>query len=334
MLNTLALALAGLVIGAIAGYVFARRGNRQASDAAAQLSNRSRDDVFSLVGRARESGTQVTTSATALAASSRELEATMSEQAASTNQVVASARAISSTARDLVATMDEVGSLSLAAATSADEGQAGLSRMSDTMRHMEEASRSISEKLEVINSRASNITGVVTAIAKVADQTNLLSLNAAIEAAKAGEAGEGFTVVAREIRRLADQTAVATLDIERMVREMQAAVSAGVMGMEKFSDEVKRSVQEVEKVGAQFTRIIEQVQALTPRFEAVTRGMETQSTGAGQISEAMVQLSEATVHTADGLRESRRAIEQLNAAAQDLEREFTALGRSGYAAQH
>jgi methyl-accepting chemotaxis protein WspA len=257
----------------------------------------------------------------------------MNEQAASTNQVVASARGISSTARDLVATMDEVSGLSKGAATSADEGQAGLARMSDTMRHMEDASRSISEKLEVINSRASNITGVVTAIAKIADQTNLLSLNAAIEAAKAGEAGEGFTVVAREIRRLADQTAVATLDIERMVREMQAAVAAGVMGMEKFSDEVKRSVNEVDKVSSQFTRIIEQVHALTPRFEAVTRGMDTQSTGAGQISESMVQLSEATRHTADGLRESRRAIEQLNAAAQALEREFSALGGPGYAVQ-
>jgi methyl-accepting chemotaxis protein WspA len=183
---------------------------------------------------------------------------------------------------------------------------------------MEEASRSISDKLETINGRASNITGVVTTIAKIADQTNLLSLNAAIEAAKAGEAGDGFSVVAREIRRLADKTAVATLDIERMVKEMQSAVSAGVMGMEKFSDEVKRAVREVEQVGAQFARIIEQVHALTPRFESVTRGMETQSVDAGNIRESMIQLNEATRHTADALRESRRAIDQLNAAAHNL----------------
>ena len=80
---------------------------------------------------------------------------------------------------------------------------------------------------------------VVTTITKVADQTNLLSINAAIEAEKAGEYGRGFLVVAREIRRLADQTAVATLDIENMVRHMQDAVSAGVMQMDKFSDEVR-----------------------------------------------------------------------------------------------
>src|SRR6266498_3148728 len=71
-----------------------------------------------------------------------------------------------------------------------------------------------------------------------ADQTNLLSLNAAIEAEKAGEHGRGFVVVATEIRRLADQSALATGDIEQIVKEMQSAVSAGVMGMDKFSEEV------------------------------------------------------------------------------------------------
>jgi methyl-accepting chemotaxis protein WspA len=282
------------------------------------------DRLVALVTRQRESGVQVASSTASLAASSKQLEATITEQAASTNQVVASARGISATAENLAATMGEVGGLSLEAASSADAGQAGLGRMSDTMRQMEEASRSISDKLETINGRASNITGVVTTIAKIADQTNLLSLNAAIEAAKAGEAGEGFSVVAREIRRLADKTAVATLDIDRMVREMQSAVSAGVMGMEKFTDEVNRAVREVEEVGRQFARIIEQVHGLTPRFEAVTRGMATQSVDAGRINESMSQLSDATRHTAEALRESRRAIDQLNAAAHDLiERELT-----------
>jgi hypothetical protein len=95
----------------------------------------------------------------------------------------------------------------------------------------------VNAKLAILNEKAGNINQVVVTIVKVADQTNLLSLNAAIEAEKAGEYGRGFAVVATEVRRLADQTAVATYDIEQMVREIQSAVSAGVMGMDKFSEE-------------------------------------------------------------------------------------------------
>jgi methyl-accepting chemotaxis protein WspA len=91
----------------------------------------------------------------------------------------------------------------------------------------------------------------------VADQTNLLSLNAAIEAANAGEYGHGFSVVAQEIRRLADQTAVATLDIEQMVTEMQAAVTGGVTEMEQFTRQVGHGVDAVQRVSAQLGQIIE-----------------------------------------------------------------------------
>ena len=92
------------------------------------------------------------------------------------------------------------------------------------MRQVMDAAGSINAKLAVLNEKAGNINQVVTTITKVADQTNLLSLNAAIEAEKAGEYGRGFAVVATEIRRLADQTAVATYDIEQMVKEIQSAV--------------------------------------------------------------------------------------------------------------
>src|SRR6267142_1952453 len=135
--------------------------------------------------------------------------------------------------------MDEVSHVAAAAAERAISGQGGLEVMDGAMRLLADSTTSIGSKLAVISERARNINVVVTTITKVADQTNLLSINAAIEAEKAGEAGLGFLVVAREIRRLADQTAVATLDIEQMVRHMQEAVSAGVMEMDKFNEDVR-----------------------------------------------------------------------------------------------
>ncbi|WP_026098295.1 HAMP domain-containing methyl-accepting chemotaxis protein [Kamptonema formosum] len=273
----------------------------------------------------KQSAIQITSSTTQISASSKELEAMMREQVASTNEVVATAKEIAATSGELVKTMDEVGEMAQGTATAAGAGQKDLVRMEAVMRQLGKATLSISSKLGVISEKANNINSAVTTITSVADRTNLLSLNAAIEAEKAGEYGLGFAVVAREIRRLADQTAVATLDIEQMVKEMQSAVSTGVMEMDKFSKEVMRSVKDVRNISGQLGQVIERVQALTPRFEEVNQGMEAQSAGALQISEAMVQLSEASSQTADSLREINRAIGQLNEAAQSLRREILAL---------
>ena len=185
-----------------------------------------------------------------------------------------------------------------------------------------QATSTISEKLSVISDRATNIGSVVTTITKVADQTNLLSLNAAIEAEKAGEAGRGFAVVAREIRRLADQTAVATLDIDNLVREMQSAVSSGVMEMDRFTEEVRRSVGDAAAVGEQFAAILEQIQTLSPRLAALHDGMQSQNVGEQQINEAMLQLVDIARRSADSLQDFHQSADQLNAAVTSLDSEL------------
>jgi methyl-accepting chemotaxis protein WspA len=276
-----------------------------------------------LIKQVQKSGVQIVTSATKIAASGKQLEATVNEQAASTNEVVATAKEIATTSRQLVKTMDEVSHMSEATTKEASGGQKELSRMEKTMGQLAGATSSISGKLGIISEKANNINSIITTITKVADQTNLLSLNAAIEAEKAGEYGMGFAVVAREIRRLADQTAVATLDIENMVKEMQSAVSTGVMEMDKFSKEVSRGIEDIRNISYQLAQIIQQVQSLTPRFDAVNRGMDAQSDGAQQISEAMLQLSEASMQTAEALREINGSISQLNEASQGLRQQIS-----------
>lgn len=281
--------------------------------------NRLADDLSELVGQVQRSGIQVNTAATEIAATAREQQSTANEIAATTAQIGATSKEISATSKELVKTMNEVSQVAEATADVAGSGQTAIGRMESTMRQIMDASGSITAKLAVLNEKTSNINSVVTTITKVADQTNLLSLNAAIEAEKAGEYGLGFAVVAMEIRRLADQTAVATYDIEKMVKEMQSAVAAGVMGMDKFSEEVRRGVEEIRQVSTQLAQIIHQVQTLTPRFQTVNEGMHAQATGAQQISETLTQLSEAASQTAESLRQSNLSIDQLNGAARGLQ---------------
>ncbi|MBD2414370.1 methyl-accepting chemotaxis protein [Nostoc calcicola FACHB-389] len=276
-----------------------------------------------LVRQVQQSGIQVTSSTTQIAASGKQLEATITEQVASTNEVTAAAKEIFATSKELVKTMEEVAGMSQATTTAANDSQKDLLRMEATMRQLAEATNSIAARLGVISEKANNINNIVVTITKVADQTNLLSLNAAIEAEKAGEYGLGFAVVAREIRRLADQTAVATLDIEQMVKQMQSSVSTGVMEMDKFAAEVGRSVEDVANISTQVGQIIQQIQYLAPRFEAVNQGTEIQSQGAQQISDAMVQLSSTSLQTADSLREINYAIAQLNQVSQGLRQEIS-----------
>jgi len=164
--------------------------------------------------------------------------------------------------------------------------------MGQTMQQLAAATGNVAERLAAINEKASSINAIVDTITKVADQTNLLSVNAAIEAEKAGESGRGFRVVAREIRRLADQTAAATLDIETTVRQMQTAVSGGVMEMDRFSDQVRRGVENVGDVGQRLTQVIDRVGGVESRFGEVTEGMQSQVQGADQIRQAMDALAQ------------------------------------------
>ncbi len=277
------------------------------------------ENLNNLVKQVQLSGIQVTSSATQIAANAKEHEATVAEQAASTNQIMSTVTEISATGKELLYTMDEVKRVAESTSMSATDGHKALTSMGNTMNNMMIATESISSKLAVLSEKADNINNVVTTINRVADQTNLLSLNAAIEAEKAGEYGRGFSVVATEIRRLADQTAVATWDIEQMVKDMLSAVSAGVMSMDKFADEVSQGVNDVATVGAQLTHIIDQVQELLPRFETVNEGTRLQAEGAEQIKESMIQLNEMAQQTAATLRLSNQSIEQLKDAARGLQ---------------
>lgn len=277
------------------------------------------ENLRQLINNVQKAGIQVTTSATEIAASAKQQEATGVEQAQTSVEILSTTKEMSANTSQLLKTMEDATAVADYTTSATADAQNNLRRMDQTMQNMVAATDSINAKLAALSEKASNINSVLTTITKVADQTNILSLNAAIEAEKAGDAGRGFSVVATEIRRLADQTSVSTWDIEQMLKEMQSAVSASVMGMDKFSEEIRRSVGEVSQVAEQLSSVMDQVQKLSPQFDVVLQGMQSQAVGASQISETMMQLNDATQQTVESLKATSEAVHQLQYAASDLQ---------------
>ncbi|MBI3797896.1 MAG: methyl-accepting chemotaxis protein [Deltaproteobacteria bacterium] len=277
-----------------------------------------------LVGQVQLSSVSLGATTTQIASTAKRQATTAEEARGFTEEIMTSTREISTTSQGFAQIVKDISEVAADNAALADMGRTGLASMENTMRQLLETNSEISAKLTTLSEKANNITSVVTTITKVADQTNILSLNAAIEAEKAGEYGRGFGVVAREIRRLADQTAVATLDIEQMVEEMQTAVSAGVTGLSRLTEEIRQGYTEVGKVNTQLGQIIEQMQMLAPRLATLNQGVQSQSSSAQRISESMTQLGTVARQIAEALHETDQAIsllsEETNALREEVAR--------------
>lgn len=276
-----------------------------------------------LLAGVKHSGDMVNLSSTEIGTSARDLESLVNRQAISTTEISATGTQISATAEDLSRTMLKVGADAKRTTDLAEHGRVELTVLESAMNVLTGAASDISARLADINDKAQLISGVIVAIHNISEQVNLLSLNAAIEAEKAGEFGRGFAVVAREIRRLADKTHVSAQSIELTIAQMHAAVSAGVMGVDKFSSDVRASVTRVSKAINGLEEVIARVQDLDGQFGFVREGTSAQSEGAKQISEALHSLAGVGEETRESLSRFTSASEQLCRVVVSLQEEVS-----------
>ncbi len=275
-------------------------------------------DLEELLGEVGKAGIAVTSSVTQISSSVHALNAAINQQAASTAEVNATGKEIYSSSIDLSRTVGEVADKSGKSLQLADRGVAGLNEITGSMASLEEGSRDISEKLSLLYQKTANISNVITTITKIATQTNLLSLNASIEAEKAGEYGSGFSVVAAEIKRLAEETAMAALEIEEMIHEMQQAVKAGVIGVEVYTGTTRSSAGRISGIAESINEIIQYTRDVLPSFEAVSSQMQMQTDGAAQISDAMNELNTVALHTRESISEFSEITQRLEGAVVSL----------------
>jgi len=275
-------------------------------------------ELGELISRVTDASLYLASSANELSASTQVQRTAATRQAGTSEAVDELAGRIAKSSRRLLEAVEQVTASATRSADKAGRGRAVLGRMEETSHSVIEATGSIGTRLVALNEKAENINGVVALINRVADQTNLLSLNAAIEAEKAGEYGAGFTVVAAEIRRLADQTAVATWDIGRTVKEMQLAMSNALLGVESFTASIQQSVRDVRQAGGCLADILVQLDELVPCVDQVCDGIQLHTRDAGDIVTGIAGLKQDARQTADTIANTDAVAVQLQQTAQGL----------------
>jgi methyl-accepting chemotaxis protein len=209
----------------------------------------------------------------------------------------------------------------------AETARCGQEVMTQTVTGMQQVSEAVVQAATIITTlgRSSDQIGaIVRVIEDIADQTNLLALNAAIEAARAGEQGRGFAVVADEVRKLAERTTKATKEIGDMIRQIQQDTKSAVASMDQGTTQVGQGVELANKTGEALSRIHSMINSTAGMIRQIASAAEEQSTATRQIAGDLEAMSRTTRQTTGGIAESAHACHELSTLANDLQRTVSA----------
>lgn len=276
-------------------------------------------DLGGMLGGVRRTSRDIATTASEVRETAGRQHTVVQDLGSSAAEIAAAVEEMSATGSQLATTAEGVGSLSEDTADRAERGRRGLDRMRDSIGGLDRTSEGVCRHLAEIRERADGVGAVVVTITRVANRTNLLSINAAIEAEKAGPHGRGFGVVATEINRLADQTAAAALEVEAIVEDMQQSVSAGAEAMDGLAGVVRSSVETASEVSADLAAILGAIADLRDRFAELRDGVDAQSQGALQVRDAMRQLRDSSRVAGDVVQRLQSSAVRLDEASRGLE---------------
>ena len=197
----------------------------------------------------------------------------------------------------------------------------GSTLMQDAMHRMEQIEASVMSSAEVVKKLGENskqIGAIVESISAIADQTNLLALNAAIEAARAGEAGRGFSVVAEEVRKLAEQSQQSAEEIKNRISVIQGDTEDAVVSMENGTNEVQQGTQAIREVGEQFAEIMGMVSNIEAKMQGISGSVDKVSTNTQNIVSAVDDIDTVSRKTAEHTQTISAAAEEQSASSQEI----------------
>jgi methyl-accepting chemotaxis protein len=275
-----------------------------------QLSGLVRDIILG-AGQLGQISAQVTQGAEKVALSSQ-------QQSASSDAMAESIETMTQSIQSIAAHAEEARRLSQISGELSQAGNAELGRAADEMQRIGESVHQAAGDIEDLAAKTANISSIVQVIRDVADQTNLLALNAAIEAARAGEAGRGFAVVADEVRKLSERTARATQEISTMVEEVQKGSATSHGTMELAVVQVKSGLDLMQAGGRSVERIHRSALEVVGAVKEITEALAQQSAVSGDITRHVEQIAQTSRHNAVAADQTSQAVQDIHRHAESL----------------
>ncbi len=278
------------------------------------------DSFAQALNKVAESSTQVATAANQVHGTAERIATGAEEVAAQSTTVATAGEEMAATSGDIAQNCQLAVESAQRATDTAQRGFEVVKRTIDGIKFRGVKTRENAHIVESLGSRSDQIGAIVATIEDIADQTNLLALNAAIEAARAGEQGRGFAVVADEVRALAERTTRATKEISEMIKAIQSETKLAITSMEEGVRGTERGAVEAAQLETSLNEILEQISSVSLQVHQIATAAEEQTATTSEISNNMHQITEVVQQTSEGAHESATAAAQLNSNAEELQR--------------
>jgi methyl-accepting chemotaxis protein len=298
--------------------------------------NQSIDSLHGIISQTAQTAEQVASAATQVSSTSEEIAAGSEQTATQANTVAAATEEMSTTVTQIAQNCVEAAREAGAATQATNQGRQVVQQTINGMNQITARVQESAKTIQGLNQNAEKIGEVVNVINDIADQTNLLALNAAIEAARAGEQGRGFAVVADEVRKLAESTAQSTKEIAAMVKAIQTETQNAVTSMTRGVEGVQSGTHLATQAGAALDTITQQIAKVTDMIRQVATAAEQQTSTTAEITSNIQQIASVTRQSTTGAQQSAQAantLAELSTHLQQLIGQFK-LHENGKASSH
>lgn len=296
--------------------------NAQKAMAEAKISadkaQKAQENILSVAKRLEEMGSIISSASTQLAAQIEQSDKGAADSAARLGEAASAMNEMNATVQEVARNASSAANASADTRAKALSGAEVVSKSVNSIEEMRTASLALRDDMVELNEHAQSISHIMGVISDIADQTNLLALNAAIEAARAGEAGRGFAVVADEVRKLAEKTMASTADVGKATTAIQTSTSKSMDGMAKTIERLEEATQYARESGVALQEIVANVEATTDQVNAIATAAEEQSAASEEITRSIAEVNTLSSQTAQAMNEATQAIEQLAEQTQQM----------------